>query len=152
MLHTKEVEREYGHSVNCDLLIPVTVDHVAPSTRLEAIECRNTIEDDSPCNVSNPTYLKHVLLSVPSGGNAGIGLEIVKSLSKLPNYQILMGCRDTNKGEHAAAGLGAPANINPIQLDVTDDESIEHAYLTIAQMFGKLDILINNAGEDVPSH
>lgn len=58
-----------------------------------------------------------------------------------------MGCRDTSKGETAAANIGAPANVNPMQLDITDDESIEHAYLTIAQMFGKLDILINNAGE-----
>ncbi len=57
-----------------------------------------------------------------------------------------MGCRDTHKGESAAASMGAPANVNPMQLDVTDDESIEHAYLTVAQMFGKLDILIHNAG------
>lgn len=88
-----------------------------------------------------------------SGGNAGLGLEMVKSISKLPKHQVLMGCRDTHKGETAAASLGAPLNVNPIQLDVTDDASIEHAYLTIAQMFGKLDILINNAGtggQDLP--
>ena len=81
-----------------------------------------------------------------SGGNAGIGYEIVKSISKLPNHQILMGCRDTSKGELAVASMGAPAHVNPMQLDITDDESIEHAYLTVAQMFGKLDILIHNAG------
>ena len=81
------------------------------------------------------------------GGNAGIGYEIVKSLSKLPNHQVLMGCRDTHKGELAVASMGAPLNVNPMQLDITDDESIEHAYLTIAQMFGKLDVLIHNAGK-----
>ena len=81
------------------------------------------------------------------GGNAGIGYEIVKSLSKLPNHQVLMGCRDTHKGEIAVASMGAPMNVNPMQLDVTDDESIEHAYLTVAQMFGKLDVLVHNAGE-----
>ena len=58
-----------------------------------------------------------------------------------------MGCRDTTKGEIAASSLGAPINVNPIQLDVTNDTDIEHAYLTIAQMFGKLDVLINNAGK-----
>jgi NADP-dependent 3-hydroxy acid dehydrogenase YdfG len=57
-----------------------------------------------------------------------------------------MGCRDTDKGETAAASMGAPLNVNPIQLDITDDESIEHCYKTIEQMFGRLDILINNAG------
>ncbi|EXJ88781.1 hypothetical protein A1O3_01845 [Capronia epimyces CBS 606.96] len=81
-----------------------------------------------------------------TGGNTGIGYEIVKKLAlENPNFQVLMGCRDTNKGEEAAASMGAPANVNPIQLDITDDESIEHCYLAINQHFGKLDVLINNA-------
>ena len=42
--------------------------------------------------------------------------------------------------------MGAPINVNPIQLDVTDDSSIEHCAKTIEQHFGKLDVLINNAG------
>jgi NAD(P)-dependent dehydrogenase (short-subunit alcohol dehydrogenase family) len=82
-----------------------------------------------------------------SGGNTGIGFEIVKKLaSENPNNQILMGCRDTHKGEDAVASMGAPRNVNPIQLDITDDESIEHCFLAIQQHFGKLDVLINNAG------
>ncbi|KEF62737.1 uncharacterized protein A1O9_00710 [Exophiala aquamarina CBS 119918] len=84
-----------------------------------------------------------------TGGNAGIGYEIVKSLSQSSpsnNYQILLGCRDVHKGEDAASSLGAPINVNPIQLDIEDDRSIQHAFLTIQQIFGKLDVLINNAG------
>jgi len=84
-----------------------------------------------------------------TGGNAGIGYEIVKSLSQSnpPNtYQILLGCRDVHKGEEAASSLGAPINVNPIQLDIEDDQSIEQAFLAIQQIFGKLDVLINNAG------
>ena len=82
-----------------------------------------------------------------TGGNTGIGYEIVKKLSsENPDYQVLMGCRDTSKGEAAVASLGAPINVNPIQLDITDDDSIEHCYLAIDQIFGRLDILINNAG------
>lgn len=82
-----------------------------------------------------------------SGGNTGIGYEIVKKLAAdSPDNQVLMGCRDTEKGEEAAARMGAPRNVNPIQLDITDDQSIEHCYLAIEQHFGKLDVLINNAG------
>jgi NAD(P)-dependent dehydrogenase (short-subunit alcohol dehydrogenase family) len=84
-----------------------------------------------------------------TGGNAGIGYEIVKKLSSdhaQNNIQILMGCRDTHNGEEAVAGMGAPLNVNPIQLDITDDESVEHCFLAIRQHFGKLDVLINNAG------
>lgn len=57
-----------------------------------------------------------------------------------------MGCRDTSKGEAAAASMGAPKNVNPIQLDISDDSSIEHCLKTIEQIFGRLDVLINNAG------
>lgn len=81
-----------------------------------------------------------------TGGNQGIGYEIVKSLSKNSNYQILMGCRDTSKGEAAASSMGAPTNVNPIQIDITDDESIDHCVKTISQLFGRLDVLVNNAG------
>lgn len=85
-------------------------------------------------------------VSLVTGGNAGIGYEIVKKLAENPDQQVLMACRDTGKGEAAAASMGAPKNVNPIQLDITDDESIEHCFKTIEQLFGKLDILINNAG------
>lgn len=44
------------------------------------------------------------------------------------------------------ATMGMPKNVNPIQLDITDDKSIEHCYKTIEQIFGRLDVLINNAG------
>jgi len=82
-----------------------------------------------------------------TGGNAGIGYEIVKKLAlENANFQVLMGCRDTHKGEAAVVSMGAPINVNPIQLDITDDESVEHCYLTIEQLFGRLDVLVNNAG------
>ena len=81
------------------------------------------------------------------GGNTGIGLEIVKKLStEYPSYHILMGSRDVHKAEDACSSLGAPTNINPIQLDVTDDASINHCFKAVEQHFGRLDVLINNAG------
>jgi len=87
------------------------------------------------------------IIILVTGGNAGIGYEIVKKLaSENSNFQVLLGCRDTRSGEEAAASMGAPRNVNPIQLDITDDQSIEHCYLAILQHFGRLDILINNAG------
>ncbi|KAJ9603944.1 hypothetical protein H2200_011466 [Cladophialophora chaetospira] len=103
-----------------------------------------------PQLVSRPssaaTQKKTIILV--SGGNAGIGYEIVKKLAfdSPHNNQILMGCRDTHKGEEAVSSMGAPVNVNPIQLDITDDESIEHCFLAIQQHFGKLDVLVNNAG------
>lgn len=102
-----------------------------------------------PQLVSRPssaaTQKKTIILV--TGGNAGIGYEIVKKLANdSPINQILMGCRNTHKGEEAVSSMGAPGNVNPIQLDITDDESIENCFLAIQQHFGKLDILVNNAG------
>lgn len=61
------------------------------------------------------------------------------------DYQILLGCIETHAGELAASALGAQVNINPIQLDVSDDQSIDHAVKAIEQHFGRIDVLINNA-------
>ncbi|KAK5099004.1 hypothetical protein LTR70_000874 [Exophiala xenobiotica] len=77
----------------------------------------------------------------------GIGYEIVKSLAFLrSDYQVLLGCRDTSKGERAVSSMGAPSNVNPIQLDITDDQSVDNCVKAIEQHFGRVDVLINNAG------
>ena len=71
------------------------------------------------------------------GGNTGIGFEIVRKLSsEYPSYHILTGSRDVHKVEDAASSLGAPTNINPIQLDVTDDASINLCLKAVGQHFG----------------
>lgn len=95
--------------------------------------------------MSSPGASKMVVLV--SGGNTGIGFEIVKKLaSDYPtSHQILLGTRSLQKGEAAWKLLGSPSNVSPVQLDITDDASIEHLYHHVESRYGKLDILINNA-------
>ncbi|KAM0804920.1 short chain dehydrogenase [Usnea florida] len=83
-----------------------------------------------------------------SGGNAGIGYETVKKLSAdhPESHQVLMGTRDLDRGESALKSMGSPPNVSPIQLDITQDSSIDSAFRSIENVYGKLDILINNAG------
>ncbi|KAK3078138.1 hypothetical protein LTS18_008351 [Coniosporium uncinatum] len=83
-----------------------------------------------------------------TGGNAGIGYEICKKLAlEHPDtHHVLMGTRSLSKGSAAAKEMGSPKNLEPIQLDITDDSSIESCFQHISSQFGKLDILINNAG------
>ena len=73
------------------------------------------------------------------GGNAGIGYEIVKKVAtEHPTvHRVLRGCRNTSKGEAAVASMGTPKNVNPIQLDITKDESIELCFKTIEQSLGR---------------
>jgi NAD(P)-dependent dehydrogenase (short-subunit alcohol dehydrogenase family) len=53
-----------------------------------------------------------------------------------------MGARSLERGEAAATELGGQF----VQIDVTDDASVEAAFGVIAEREGLLDVLVNNAG------
>jgi len=57
---------------------------------------------------------------------------------------VFVGSRVLDRGAAAAKEIGAGAIA--VQLDVTDSASIEAAATHIRQEFGRLDLLINNAG------
>ncbi len=84
--------------------------------------------------------MKTVLVT---GGNRGIGLEICRQLSNI-GYQVILGSRNKQNGIEAARTLNN--NIFVKQLDVTSEESIQKLFFDIKSDFGKLDVLINNAG------
>ncbi len=76
-----------------------------------------------------------------TGANKGIGFETARQLLAL-GHTVYIGARDPERGEKAAAELGARF----VQLDVTDDASVSAALATIDAAEGRLDVLVNNAG------
>ena len=81
-----------------------------------------------------------------TGANKGIGLETARQLGKL-GITVILGSRDLAKGEAAAARLRAEGiDARPLQLDVTNAADRDAAVKFFNEHFGKLDILINNAG------
>ncbi|KAL8787248.1 MAG: hypothetical protein Q9195_007858 [Heterodermia aff. obscurata] len=82
-----------------------------------------------------------------SGANQGLGYEMCKKLAtEQPNFHILLAARDENKGREAAGALQhLPGIVEPVQLDISDDNSIETCVKWIETTFGHLDVLINNA-------
>jgi NAD(P)-dependent dehydrogenase (short-subunit alcohol dehydrogenase family) len=85
-------------------------------------------------------------IAVVTGGNKGIGFAIARGLAQAGD-QILIGCRDGARGEAAAASLRAEGlAVDPLPLDVTDDASIAAAAKLVETRFGRLDVLVNNAG------
>ena len=76
-----------------------------------------------------------------TGANKGIGFETAKQLLEL-GHVVYIGARDIQRGEKAAAAIGARF----VQLDVTDDASVNNALATIGAAEGRLDVLVNNAG------
>ncbi|KAF2804161.1 NAD(P)-binding protein [Mytilinidion resinicola] len=83
-----------------------------------------------------------------TGGNAGIGYETVAKLAAdhPSTHHILMGTRSLAKGASALKALGSPSNVSPLELDITSDASIAAAVSQIKETYGKLDVLVNNAG------
>jgi NAD(P)-dependent dehydrogenase (short-subunit alcohol dehydrogenase family) len=81
-------------------------------------------------------------VALVSGGNRGIGLQVVAELAEL-GHRVVLGSRDLARGEQAARELGD--GVVARQLDVTDEESIRRCIEWIAGEYGRLDILVNNA-------
>jgi NAD(P)-dependent dehydrogenase (short-subunit alcohol dehydrogenase family) len=81
-----------------------------------------------------------------TGANKGIGLETARQLGKL-GVTILVGARDLAKGEEAVEVLrGIGVDASAIKLDVLIADDYTAAAERIEKEFGRLDILINNAG------
>ncbi len=81
-----------------------------------------------------------------TGGNKGIGLETGRQLGKL-GVTILIGARDLAKGEAAVAELKKDGvDARAVKIDVLNAADYAAVAKAIEKDFGKLDILINNAG------
>src|ERR671919_3105030 len=82
-------------------------------------------------------------VALVSGGNRGIGLEVCRQLPER-GITVVMGSRDGEQGRAAAAGLSGGVIVR--QLDVADPESVDRLSHSIEEEFGRLDVLVNNAG------
>jgi NAD(P)-dependent dehydrogenase (short-subunit alcohol dehydrogenase family) len=76
-----------------------------------------------------------------TGANKGLGYETARRLIA-EGHTVYVGARNVNRGASAASELGGLF----VQLDVTDDESVESALGVIDEREGRLDVLVNNAG------
>jgi NAD(P)-dependent dehydrogenase (short-subunit alcohol dehydrogenase family) len=81
-----------------------------------------------------------------TGANKGLGYETARRLAE-QGMTVLIGARDHQRGTDAVARLrerGADAHL--VALDLTDERSIAAAARDVTERFGRLDVLVNNAG------
>jgi NAD(P)-dependent dehydrogenase (short-subunit alcohol dehydrogenase family) len=85
-------------------------------------------------------------VALVTGANKGIGYEIARGLAG-KGMTVLLGCRDLGRAEAARERLKQQKlDVVSLLLDVTRAESISAATAHINSTYGKLDVLINNAG------
>jgi NAD(P)-dependent dehydrogenase (short-subunit alcohol dehydrogenase family) len=81
-----------------------------------------------------------------TGGNRGIGYQVCLDLAKL-NHIIILSSRSLEDGLKSTEKLQSKGyHVEYSQLDVIDQDSISDTYEFIRQKYGKLDVLVNNAG------
>jgi NAD(P)-dependent dehydrogenase (short-subunit alcohol dehydrogenase family) len=82
-------------------------------------------------------------VALVTGANKGIGQAIASALAA-HGLTVLVGARDAARGEAASQRIAGDARACP--LDVTRADSIAAAVSRIQREFGRLDVLVNNAG------
>lgn len=83
-------------------------------------------------------------VALVTGANRGIGKAAVKGLRDL-GAEVVMACRNVESGEEARRELGGE-RLTVIACDVDSEESINACRAEVEKRFGKLHILVNNAG------
>jgi len=85
-------------------------------------------------------------IALVTGANKGIGLETARQLGRL-GIAVVVAARDQAKAEQAVSALqDAGIDAVPLKLDVTSTADIQAAAALLESRYGRLDILINNAG------
>jgi NAD(P)-dependent dehydrogenase (short-subunit alcohol dehydrogenase family) len=83
------------------------------------------------------------MIVLVTGANKGIGLEIARQVGGT----VLVGSRSGDRGDEAVKVLtGEGVDARAVRLDVTDEESLAEAAAWIDAEYGRLDVLVNNAG------
>ncbi len=98
-------------------------------------------------------------LALITGANSGLGLETARALVAR-GATVLLACRNRERAEAARQQLEAectqpaagtsPGALMPLALDLADLASVTQAARAVTERWGRLDLLINNAGVMAP--
>lgn len=78
-----------------------------------------------------------------TGANRGIGRELAAQLAA-DGDTVVLTARNADAAAKAASEIGG--DVHPIQLDTSDQASIDAAAKTVEAEYGRVDVLVNNVG------
>ncbi|MGL4615155.1 MAG: SDR family oxidoreductase [Shewanella sp.] len=82
---------------------------------------------------------------VITGGAGGLGLAMAHNFAQAGAKLALIDV-DQEKLERACADLGSSTEVQGYALDITDEEDVVAGFAYILEDFGKINVLVNNAG------
>ncbi|HHL4079186.1 SDR family oxidoreductase [Burkholderia sola] len=85
-----------------------------------------------------------------TGAGSGIGRAAAIALAQAGFTVALLGRTEASLRDTQDAIRAAGSDADVFLVDVTDEASVDHAFARIAQRFGRLDVLFNNAGRNAP--
>ncbi|KWZ29867.1 SDR family oxidoreductase [Burkholderia anthina] len=85
-----------------------------------------------------------------TGAGSGIGRAAAVALAQAGFTVALLGRTEASLRETRDTIRTAGGDAQVFPADVTDEASVDHAFARIAQQFGRLDVLFNNAGRNAP--
>jgi NAD(P)-dependent dehydrogenase (short-subunit alcohol dehydrogenase family) len=86
-----------------------------------------------------------VTITLITGANKGLGRETARRLLAV-GHTVLVGARDAERGQRTAEELGAVF----VEIDPTSETSVDAAADRVRNDYGRLDVLVNNAGTAEP--
>ncbi|HRX72007.1 MAG TPA: SDR family oxidoreductase [Candidatus Competibacteraceae bacterium] len=84
-------------------------------------------------------------VALVTGGARGIGQGIVRRLLER-QYAVVIADNDVEGAESAGAAWRSLGPVQFVATDVADEAAVRHSVAVVAQTFGRLDALVNNAG------
>lgn len=85
-------------------------------------------------------------VALVTGAYKGLGYAWCKKLNN-EGYEVILTARTVDKATEAARTLNAEgSHVHPYALDVTNEQELNQLAVWIQNQFGKLDLIINNAG------
>ena len=92
----------------------------------------------------------HAKVALVTGAGSGIGRHSALALAEA-GYAVALAGRRQDALEETATLAGTDARMLPVSTDVGDPQAVDALFAQVAEHFGRLDVLFNNAGGGAPT-
>src|SRR6202035_270593 len=93
---------------------------------------------------SSSETAEHPFVAIVTGASSGIGEATARRLARVPNAAVVVVARREERLRGLSASLGTSASF--VTADLLDEDAPERIRAHVAERYGRIDLLVNNAG------